>query len=114
MVRFDFVITTEGRMCPRPTFRGNLHQDTAASLPPRVTGFGWLVPHKVDDRLAPPESALRLMETGAGLPEEREVLKSLAAQFRAAIAAGHRQADDAKSEEQVLACIGNTLAQAHG
>ena len=113
MVRFDFVLLSPGRMCPRPTFRGDLHPDTAAALPPRTTGFGWSVPHEVDHRMAPPESALRLMEAGAGLPDQAERLKTLAAEFRAAIAAGHRQADDASSEQQVVDFIGTFLAQAY-
>ena len=107
--RFSFVSLSSSRSTPRPTVRGLMAN--ASSLPPGT--LGWSVPDAIDGRYAPPESALALMEAGACDPAEREAAVSLAEKFRAAIAAGHPQADDATSEKQVFDCVGAYFAQAH-
>jgi hypothetical protein len=68
------------------------------------------VPDTVDGRYAPPESALLLMERGAG--DEPDRLIRLAKEFREAIARGNPQCDEAKSEEQVMRCVGYMIESA--
>jgi hypothetical protein len=104
---FSFVVLSGSRQVPRPTVRGLC---AGGSELPGRSPYGWLVPNSVDGRLAPPESAMLLMEKGAGHDPQR--LVSLAAEFRAAIAAGHRQCDDAESEAQVMRCVGHMFESA--
>lgn len=108
---FSFCILSSSPYTPRPTVRGLV---ASGSEYPGESPYGWSVPDRVDDRLAPPESALVLMESGAVAAGDRAKAKSLAAEFRSAIAAGKAQADDAEDQEQVDRCVGNFLASSGG
>ena len=91
-----WVVFTDSVRAPRPSFASDY--SSPAEHPISLGPVGWVV-RRDGGGLAPPPSALEMMEEGTRVGEEdREAMRKLAAEWRERIAAGEVQAAEADPE----------------